>query len=300
MTAVRAVAAAATTGILVGTGIVATRFVIDQTTPTALALLRYAIGVAFLLPPVLMLRRLRIARRDLVPIALLGIGQFGALIVLLNYGLQHVSSARAAIIFSTLPLLTLILAASLRLEALTRAKLVGVLLTIAGVGMALGEKLGVGGGAHSVSAAFDSASGKSWLGELAVLASALCGAVCSIFYRPYVRRYDALGVGTVAMVASVLVLGLAAWAEGSIGGVPRITLHGWAAVVFIGVSSAAGYYLWLWALAHASPTRVTVFLALSPLTAAVLGAAILDESVSAGLAIGLVLVAGGLWVAHRD
>ncbi len=37
-------AAAATTGILVGAAMVATRFVIDQTSPASLALLRYVIG----------------------------------------------------------------------------------------------------------------------------------------------------------------------------------------------------------------------------------------------------------------
>ena len=54
MIASRAVSAAAVTGILVGTGIVATRYVIDQTTPAALALLRYLIGVLCLAPALLM------------------------------------------------------------------------------------------------------------------------------------------------------------------------------------------------------------------------------------------------------
>jgi len=38
------IAAAAASGILVGTAIVATRFVINQTGPASLALLRYTIG----------------------------------------------------------------------------------------------------------------------------------------------------------------------------------------------------------------------------------------------------------------
>lgn len=289
MSASRAVVAAAATGILVGTGIVATRYVIDQTTPAALALLRYVIGVLCLVPPLLMAARVTMARRDRLPIALLGIGQFAILIVLLNYGLQHVPAARAALIFATLPLLTLVIASGLGLESLTRAKVVGVLMTLLGVGFALGAKLIPGG-----------SNGAGWHGELAVFASALCGAVCSVFYRRYVQAYPALVVGAVAMFASVPFLGLVVLLEGSLATVSQITARGWAAVVFIGVSSGIGYYLWLWALAHASPTRVTVFLALSPLTAAVLGVAMLGESVSPGLVVGLALVAGGLWVSHRD
>lgn len=67
------IAAAASTGILVGSAMVATRLVVHETGPASLALLRYAIGFCCLLPPVLLAGRLRFERRDLLPIALLGI-----------------------------------------------------------------------------------------------------------------------------------------------------------------------------------------------------------------------------------
>jgi len=134
----RAIAAA--TGVFVGSTIVATRFVIGQTNPATLAFLRYAIGFCCLLPPALLSRRIPFARRDLLPLALLGITQFGILIVLLNYALQTIPSARAALIFATMPLLTLILATALGAERLSWHKSLGVLLTIAGVAFALGEK----------------------------------------------------------------------------------------------------------------------------------------------------------------
>jgi hypothetical protein len=46
-----AVLAAAATGVQVGSAIVATRFVIDQTDPVTLAFLRYLIGFCLLLIP---------------------------------------------------------------------------------------------------------------------------------------------------------------------------------------------------------------------------------------------------------
>jgi drug/metabolite transporter (DMT)-like permease len=69
--------------------------------------------------------------------------------------------------------------------------------------------------------------------------------------------------------------------------------------VLIGVGSGAGYYLWLWALGHASPTEVTVFLSLSPLTATVLGAAFLGEPISAVTLAGVACVGLGLRLAYR-
>jgi drug/metabolite transporter (DMT)-like permease len=70
-------------------------------------------------------------------------------------------------------------------------------------------------------------------------------------------------------------------------------------VLFIGLSSGVGYVLWLWALKHTTPTRVTVFLSLSPVTAALLGVWILDEPFTPGVLVGLVGVIGGLWLATK-
>jgi len=282
-----AAAAAAATGVQVGSAMVATRFVVDQTGPTSLALLRYVIGFCCLLPVVwLSAKPMRFARRDVLPIALLGIVQFGVLIALLNYGLRFIPSARAALIFATFPLLTMLLAAALGHERLTLPKILGVLSTIAGVGLALGEKALAGG------------SALEWLGELAVFASALSGAVCSVLYRPYLRRYPALPVSAFAMLASVGFLAVLAAGEGFFASLPRFSPAEWLAIVFIGFSSGVGYYLWLWALGHAPATQVTVFLALSPITAAGLGALFLGEQISPMSALGLAGVAFGLWLAH--
>ena len=87
--------AAAVTSTQVGSAMVATRFVVDQTGPISLALLRYLIGFTCLLPLALLARpRVRFERCDLLPLALLGVIQFGVLIALLNYGLRFIPSAR--------------------------------------------------------------------------------------------------------------------------------------------------------------------------------------------------------------
>jgi drug/metabolite transporter (DMT)-like permease len=280
-----AILAAAATGIQVGAAITATRFAIDMVGPASLAFLRYAIGAACL-APVLLSGRMRFARGDILPIALLGIGQFGVLIALLNYGLKSVPSARAALIFASFPMLTLLFAALIGQERLTAAKVAGVALTILGVGFALGDRT-LGGNA-------------SWTGELAVLASALVGAVCSVLYRPYLKRYPTLPVSAFAMLAAVVALAVPAALDDLFVSVWRLTPAGWTAIVFIGLSSGGGYVLWLWALANTSATRVTVFLSLSPITAAALGAALLGEPVSSTMLTGLACVAAGLWLANQE
>ncbi len=287
MTGLLAAAAAIIAAVLVGTGMVATRFVIEQSDPVSLALLRYLVGSLCLLPPVLVSGWIRFERRDVLPIALLGIGQFDILVVLLNFGLQYIGAAPGALIFETIPLMTMMLAAALGYEALTPLKSAGVALTVVGVAFALGGKL-----------ALPAAAPGNWLGELAVFASALTGAICAVFYRPYLRRYPALQISAFAMLASVAFLALLAAGQGVLGAIPHFTPGGWFAVLFIGVSSGVGYYLWLWALQHATPTKVTVFMALSPITATALGALLLSERLSVLFLLGLGCVALGLCLAH--
>ena len=289
--------AAAATGVQVGTAIVASRFAVAEVPPLTLAMLRYAIGFACLLPfawreviraasspalaPVAGSRG-----RDLLAMAALGIGQFGILIALLNFGLQHVGAAQAALIFSLFPLLTLLLAAALGQERITWQLLAGVLLSIAGVALALVPKLGAGSNSH-------------WWGELAVVAAALTGAICSVLYRPFLRRYPTVPVSAFAMLASVVFLAVLAPSEQWPQRLATISAPAWAAVVFIGVSSGVGYFWWLYALKHESPTRVTVFLALNPVTAAILGWALLGERLPATAIGALALIALALWLATR-
>ena len=286
-----AVLAAAITGIQVGAAITATRYVAADISPASLAFLRYAIGVACLLPAVAMAGRIRFARADLVPIAALGIGQFGVLIALLNYGLRTVPAARGALIFASFPLLTLAVAAWLGHERVTARKICGILATMCGVFLALSDKVLDGASIHGWSALG---------GELAILASAATGAICSVLYRPYLVRYPTLPVSAFAMLAAALALAVPAALDDLFAAPAALSRGAWAAIVFIGLSSGGGYVLWLWALKNIAATRVTVFLALSPITAAALGVALLGEPVTAGMMAGVVCVVMGLWLAGGE
>jgi drug/metabolite transporter (DMT)-like permease len=293
-----ALLAAAATGVQVGAAIVASRFVVADVPPLTLALLRYSIGFCCLLPFLfkhfqalaLYLRApsaiKNIAIKDWLAMAALGTGQFAVLIALLNYGLQHLGAAQAALIFSLFPLLTLLLSSALGRERISPALLFGVLLSIAGVALSLWPKLQASHAGH-------------WWGEAAVLASACVGASCSVLYRPYLQRYPTLAVSGFAMLVSVLFLGLLALQESWPTRVLVLSLQTWVVVGFIGVSSGIGYFWWLYALKHESPTRVTVFLALNPLTAALLGMLFLGEAPDRWSVSAIFCIALGLWFATR-
>jgi drug/metabolite transporter (DMT)-like permease len=179
-----------------------------------------------------------------------------------------------------------LLSAALGRERVTLSLLLGVLISIAGVALALVPKLGAPQAGH-------------WWGELAVAAAACTGALCSVLYRPYLQRYPTVPVSAFAMLASVLFLALLALGEDWPARIGTFGVQAWAAVTFIGVSSGVGYFWWLYALKHESPTRVTVFLALNPVTAALLGWTFLGEALHPAALGALMLIAAGLWLATR-
>lgn len=281
--------AALFTGFQVGAALVASKYVVNQTTPATLTMLRYAIGFMCLLPAVLALSKVRFLRQDIVPISILGIFQFGVLIALLNYALQHLPTAQVALIFATFPLQTLVLAFIFGRETFSLLKLFAIFLTIAGIAITLGGDLYT---SQDIPL--------NWLAVAAAIFSAFIGAVCSIFYRPFLEKYPAQNVSALAMLASVLVLLIYSTFEGSLTELDAITGAGWQAIIFIGVSSGIGYFCWLWALKYLPPTRVTMFLSLGPITSAALGAYFLNESLTFEMMGGIVFVVTGLIIGLKD
>jgi drug/metabolite transporter (DMT)-like permease len=276
-----ALLAAALVGVQVGAATVASRFALPETDPVSLAFMRYLIGALSLLPFILAAPWPKFRPRDLPAMAALGIVQFAILIWLLNVGLTYIPAGRAALVFSAFPLLTMLLGAALGREAMTARKTIGLVLTMLGVGLALGDT--VFGG-----------TGQRLSGEALVFGAALCGAVCSVLYRPYLVRYPALPVAGFAMAASVLFLAVIGIARGGLTNPLAMSGRAQAAVVFIGLSSGIAYFVLLWAYARLLPTRVTMFQPLAPLTATALGVLVLGETLTWNFLAGLAAVALGI------
>ncbi len=275
-------------GALIGATLVATRYIVDQVEPTALAALRYVIALMMLAPFVLMQRQ-RIAWRHVPTISLLGIAQFGILITLLNFSLLYIPAARAAVLFATVPMVTMLIAALLGRERLSLVRSLGVAACFAGVAIALSTKP-LGAEAET-----------AWIGDLAAFGSALTGGLTNVLYGPYLRRYKALPVSVLSMFAAVVALIIGALFEA--GGVPDLAAVdgvGWGVVAFIGWASAVGFWLWIWALGRSTPTNVAAFLSLGPLVATGLGVVVLSEPVTLAFLLGLVLVSGGLWITQKS
>ena len=100
------------------------------------------------------------------------------------------------------------------------------------------------------------------------------------------------------LAVAVFLMPFAAW-EGGFAAVPALSAARWWAVAFLGVfAGSLGYFLWIWALQRSTPTRSSIFIALNPMTATLLGALLLSEAITTTFLLGLGGVVAGILIAN--
>jgi drug/metabolite transporter (DMT)-like permease len=269
---------------LFGSSVVAVRVAVQEVPPLSLAVLRFGQGgllLVFLLLLAGARNLLRIRWRDLPLLMLLGAVLFAVFPVTFNASLRLIEASRGALVLATIPLWSALLARITRSERLVPRQVIGVFLSLGGVGLALAER-GVG-----------------WQGGLAgdglMLVTALCGAAYAVLAQRAFARYNALTVTTYAMVLGTLLLLPAALVEGLFGVFPRLDRQTVALLVFLGVfGGALGFFLWTFALTRLTPTQVAVYINLNPLVAMVLAAVLLAERLTITFAAGFGVVLLGV------
>ncbi len=272
-----------------GASVVATRFVVAQTSPAMLACLRYAIASVCMVAVFRARAFPPMPARDRLTIAALGVLFFGVFPWSFSASLTHLPSAQVALIVATNPLVTLLLSRLRGVEGITLRAMAGQLLAFAGLALALPLQAGGAPVAHD-----------AWLGYLQIAITVLCGAAYNVWSRPMLIRHGALPVTALGMVTGAVALAPLAFADGFTTHLRTITPAGWGAVLFLGtLGGAVGFGLWTWALRRSTPSRVAVFLALNPITAIALGALLLGEPVTVRLLVGLTAVLAGIQLVSR-
>ena len=265
--------------VLFGSSVVAVRVAVQEVPPLSLAVLRFGQGGLLLVFVLLLVGTrdlLRVRWRDLPLLLLLGAVLFAVFPVSFNASLRLIEASRGALILATIPLWSALLARITRSERLAPRQLVGVLISLGGVGLALAERgLGRQGGLGGLT------------GDALMLVTALCGATYAVLAQRAFARYGALTVTAYAMVLGTLLLLPAALGEGLVEVLPKLDQQTVALLVFLGVFGGAfGFYLWTFALTRLTPTQVAVYINLNPLVAMVLAAALLGERLTIVFAAG--------------
>jgi drug/metabolite transporter (DMT)-like permease len=218
-------------------------------------------------------------------VAGLGLLYFALFPILFNASLIFTTAARGALALSTLPLLTMVVGAAIGSEALTARKSIGVLIAMLGVAVALLSGL-------------NSAPVGAWRGDLLMVGAALCMALYSIWSKPFITRSGPIPFTTMSMGVGAACLILISCGRGSFTPVTAFGISQWLAATYLGAfGGALTFYLWAFALERTTPTRVAISVTVNPITASLVGAALLHEQLSWNLVGGIVTVFAGIWIA---
>jgi drug/metabolite transporter (DMT)-like permease len=281
----RANASAAAAAVLFGASVVAVRVAVRDVPPVSLAALRFGLG-GLLLAGILLVvapRSLRTRWERLPRFGLLGLVLFVLFPLTFNVGLRYTEASRGAVMLATMPIWSALLGRVVG-ERLTRLQVVGVALSVVGIGVAFVEPgRAVGGDAMRL------------VGDGLLLLTGLLGAVYGLLAKRALAMDSPAAVTTWAMLFGAVLLLPVAVVEGLVPAIGRLDGQLLGVVVFLGVlGGAAAFLLWTWALSRLTPTQVAVYVNLNPVVAALLGVVLLGERRSGLFLLGFAAVVTGV------
>ena len=209
-----------------------------------------------------------------------GFLNFFAAYAFFYWGLEQVSAAFAGVLFGTIPLFTLVLAVLQQQERFQWRALLGAAIAVVGVVVMIG----------------DPAGGEISLAHvLAIFAAVLCAAEAAIVVKHYPTTHPiafntvAMGVGAVLLIAASIVAG-EAW------GFPD-RAQTWYALTFLVPLGSVGLFIaYVYVVQEWTASGASYQFVLYPIVTAVTGMLVLDEPLSAAIAIGGALAIAGTYV----
>ena len=270
-----------------GTNFTAVKVVVDSVPPILFAATRFTFAGLLLLLLVLFLGRENWLRReDFLPV--LGLGIVGITVTqsVFTIGVNLTTAANTALVYSTAPVWGMLLGFVLGLE---RPRFTGVL----GIGLSL---IGVGfvvyGGLEF--------AGTSLAGDALILVAAMFWGSYTVLSLSLLARYSPLALAAYAMTLG----GLAAFPLAALepGGFDVGPLDGltWGAAAYSALcSSAFGFAAWGWGVSHVGANRVLIYQYLVTLTGVTTGIVLLGEDFGPGQLIGAAVIICGVYLARR-
>ncbi|MEK7401297.1 MAG: EamA family transporter [Gemmatimonadota bacterium] len=253
--------------------------------PLAYNSVRVLLGATCLLAIALVWGGKAPSRRDALTIIALGALGNGVYQIFFAEGISRTRAGEAALVVGASPALMAIIGGMRGVERVTTRGLIGIALSIFGVGLVVLGRAAAGGGAP----------GGSLIGDLLVLAGSVCWAVYTILLIPYTKRLSGWYVLAYSMIGGSIVLGIVG--ARSIASVNWLQLSAttWAAVFYSGLGALVlAYILWYRGVKVLGPTRTALYGNIQPLIALLVAWVTLHEVPTAWQVVGALTIVGGV------
>lgn len=258
------------------------RVAVSELSPATLVFVRTSVSALILLPFVLARGGLGSIGNRWVPLAAFAAMEIAVPWFFLASAEQHISSALAGMLIATVPLVGVVIATALgNREHLGLASLSGLILGLVGVALIVGFDL--------------RASSATALVEMALV-------VIGYAVGPAILTRYLTGVPSVTVIGVSLAMCALAYAPAAAlqwpPSMPSASVFGSVAVLSV-VCTAIAFLLFFALIAEIGPVRATVITYINPAVAAVLGVAVLRETLTLGMGVGFALVLAGSTLATR-
>lgn len=273
---------------------VAGRFLAGSLSPMFAASLRFLLASAALLG-FLWLARIPLARpapRQWLQLALLGFFGIFFYNVCFFYGLQYINASRASLIVALNPAVIGLASWLLFKERLARVKVIGIVACIGGAGAVIVSR----------NPQLLAATPDAWIGDVLILGCVLGWGVYSLFSRSLNQALGPVQTVTYSILLGTLMLWTLAAVRGELSWTALLDLGvtQWLSLVYLGVfGSALAYIGYYDGIRKIGATRSGVFIALSPLTAVLLGALLLGEHLTLAMYLGGALILAGIYLCNK-
>ncbi len=229
-------------------------------------------------------------RQDLVRLVLLGVAGITVMNLAMTFGQELLPAALASLIVTSNPVFTVLVAAALGQEIITRRTVIGVGLAFAGFLIVL--LYGTGSSA--------SFGGTQFKGVALVLIAPMSWAFYTVLSKPLLSKYPPFHVAAYTAIAGTIsFMSIPLLNSGTISRISDLDRRGWVAAFFAAILAyALAYFLWYKGLQSLSPSQTAIYIYLVPVFGVLSAWLVLGEEITPYLVLGGATILAGVAVTN--
>lgn len=272
-----------------GVSFVATKVALESITTFTLVFLRFGLaGLLFLVVSMVRGGLPRLSRRAHVKLFVMALFEPGLYFYFETVGLQHTTAPKASLIIATVPVAVLIFARVLIGERIRTISLLGILMSLVGIGVLITGDPG-----------FKWALGDHLLGDLLIIGAVITAALYMVGARDLGREYSAWDITCLQILYGALFYAPMFLLEISALDWGDVTASSIIAAAYLTVFATVGAFLcYNYGLTRIEASRAAVFINGIPVVTAAAAWVVLGERLTGIQAAGGVLVLGGVWLTN--
>lgn len=220
----------------------------------------------------------KIQKQDYRYVLLLGVVGYFLTVGAQLIGTQLAGVSVASLVNSLNPMVIMFAAAVFLKEKLNWQKVTGVAVSLTGIYLIIGGS-----------------TGGAVLGIVVSLCAVTTWSLVTVVMRRIMQKYDPFQITTYGIWVAAAVSLPVAVAETAAAGALTIDLPAFLSIAYMGVvCTGVAHFLWNKSLSLLPASTCSMFYPIQPITAILLGVALLGEPMTVGIAVGGVLIIGGV------